>query len=81
MRKVYKIISHKHEQDEVLEVKMFSGNNLPYYCEEHGVYLHDLDSDEKDKLIEDMMDEIDKLKVQLEELVSTLTLTNFGIGG
>lgn len=65
MRKLYKIVSHKHEQDEVIEVKMSPSTNLPYYCEEKEVYLQDLDPDEKDKLIEDIMDEIDFLKSKL----------------
>ena len=65
MYKVYKVISHKHGQGGVIEVKMSPSTNLPYYCEEKEVYLQDLDPDEKDKLIEDIMSEIDFLKNKL----------------
>lgn len=69
---IYKLICYKHsEEGEVIEVCM--SEQTPYrgvYAEE--TFIEDLTSEEKDKLILSMIEEINSLKEDLEDLKATL---------
>lgn len=69
---IYKLICYKHsEEGEVVSVCM--SDNSPYrgvYAEE--TFIENLTSEEKDKLILSMIEEINSLKEELDDLKGTL---------
>lgn len=69
---IYKLICYKHsEEGEVISVCMsYSTPSRGIEVEE--TFIEDLTSDEKDKLILSMIEEIDSLKEDLADLKSTL---------
>lgn len=78
---IYKLISYKHSAaGEVISVSMVQNINCSGAYKEQLTFIEDLTSNEKDKLILSMIDEINSLKSSLEDLKATLENYNL-IGG